>query len=142
METSQWPGSVRTSQASAYADQSVLILDQESTRCIANKCEALCGLLQRSLAVSCIQERCGSQLPQQIAFVPDLVVVRPAIDKIAPELIASCKEKWSSASILALICQPWDRLLDNLPSFLTRVDDFLSCPFHETELLLRVKRLL
>ena len=33
-------------------------------------------------------------------------------------------------------------LLEDLASVLTKVDDFLPCPFHESELLLRVRRLL
>jgi DNA-binding NtrC family response regulator len=142
MQPVNWPGPVRTSEVSSYANQSVLILDQDSTPCVAYKCDALTGLLQRSLAVRCIQERCGKQLPREISSVPDLVLVRPATGETAPELIASCKEKWSGASILALLCHRWDRLLDDLPSFLTGVDDFLSCPFQEADLLLRVKRLL
>jgi DNA-binding NtrC family response regulator len=39
------------------------------------------------------------------------------------------------------VCQ-LDRPLEDLPSVLTKVDDFLPCPFHEGELLLRVRRLL
>jgi DNA-binding NtrC family response regulator len=132
---------VWTSQTSSYVNQNVLILDQDSTPCIANKCDALSGLLQRSFAMRCIQERCGKQLPPQVSFVPDLVLVRPATAETGPELIASCKEKWCSASIVALLCNRRDRLLD-LPLFLTAVDDFLSCPFEEVDMLLRVKRLL
>lgn len=76
MKPADWPGQVRTRQAFSYANQSVLILDQNSSPCAADKCDALTGLLQRSLAVRCIQERCGNQLPHQISSVPDLVLVR------------------------------------------------------------------
>src|SRR5687768_9665336 len=106
MEPANWASPVRTGQGCSYANQNVLILDQGSTRCVADKCDALTGLLQRSLDVRCIQERCGKQLPQQISTVPDLVLVRPATGEAAPELIASCKEKWSGSSILALLCHP------------------------------------
>ena len=68
--------------------------------------------------------------------------MRPAVGEAAQELIQSCKEKWARASIIALLCAKWDRLLEDLPSVLTKVDDFLPCPFHESELLLRVRRLL
>ena len=68
--------------------------------------------------------------------------MRSSVSEAAQELIQSCKEKWARASILALLCAKWDRLLEDLASVLTKVDDFLSCPFHEAELLLRVRRLL
>jgi hypothetical protein len=138
MEPANWPQAARTSD---YANQSVLILDQNSNRCAADKCNALSGLLQKSLALKCIQERCVNQLPRGIAAIPDLVLVRLAASETAPELLASCKEKWSGASIVALLYATWERLLDSLPSFLTRVDDFLSCAFEQAKLLLRVRRL-
>jgi DNA-binding NtrC family response regulator len=141
MKRDNLPGT-DTTEAFTYADQRVLILDQNSVRCAAEKCDALAGLLQRSLGITCVRDGCVSQLPHQMSSVPDLVLVRPAPDKTTPELIASCREKWSGASILALLCARWDRLIDNLPSFLSGVDDFLSCPFQEAELLLRIKRLL
>ena len=68
--------------------------------------------------------------------------MRPSVGEAAQELIQSCKEKWARASILALLCAKWDRMLEDLASVLTNVDDFLPCPFHESELLLRVRRLL
>jgi DNA-binding NtrC family response regulator len=94
------------------------------------------------LALKCIQERCDNQLPQEIAAVPDIVVVRPAANETAPELIASCKQKWMRASILALLCPQKNGLFDDSTSLLTDVDDFLCCPFQESELVLRVRRLL
>jgi two-component system response regulator GlrR len=142
MESDNWPGQVRTSQAFSYVNPSVLILNQNSTPCAADKCDTLRGLLQRSLTVNCIQERCDNQLPHRVSSVPDLVLVRPAADEKAHDLIASCKEKWTRASILALVCPQRNRLIDDFTSVLTNVDDFLSCPFQEAELFLRIKRLL
>jgi DNA-binding NtrC family response regulator len=142
MEADSWRGQFHSARAGSHEDQTVLILNQDSTPCEADKCEALPALLQRSLSVRCVQARCADQLPHGVSSVPDLVLVRPAASEKAHELIASCKEKWTRASILALLCARWDRLVDNLPSFLTRVDDFLSCPFQEAELFLRIRRLL
>jgi DNA-binding NtrC family response regulator len=68
--------------------------------------------------------------------------VRPSASETGQELIESCKRKWIHASIIAVLCSKWERLLDGLPSVLTKVDDFLACPFHESELLLRIRRLL
>ena len=142
MEAEIGRGRAPNNGVSLYKDQSVLILNQNSTPCAADKCDSLLPLLQKSLPVKCIQEQSANRLPDRLSSAPDLILVRPAAGETAQELIQSCKEKWAHASILALLCAKWDRLLEDLPSFLTKVDDFLSCPFHEAELLLRVKRLL
>jgi DNA-binding NtrC family response regulator len=99
-------------------------------------------LFESSLPIKCIQERNENRALDKISATPDLILVRPSANEAGQELIDSCKEKWASASIIALLCAKWDRLLDDLPSVLAKVDDFLPCPFHESELLLRVKRLL
>src|SRR5215475_7415582 len=82
--------------------QTVLILNQNSTPCATNKCDALLGFLQRSLAVRCLQEECNNHLPAGLSSVPDLILVRPSVGEVAQELIQSCKDKWAHASILAL----------------------------------------
>jgi two-component system response regulator GlrR len=129
-----------SSRVCLFKDQSVLILDQNSAPC--DKCDSLLPLLQKSLHVKCIQERGASPPLFGLSSVPDLILLRPAVGEAAQELIQSCKEKWAHASIIALLCAKWDRVLEDLPSVLTKVDDFLPCPFHESELLLRVRRLL
>jgi DNA-binding NtrC family response regulator len=123
-------------------DPSVLILDQSSSPCAAEKCGSLIGLIQRSLGVKCVQERCGIHLPGKLTSVPDLILLRFSAGPIAQELVAACKKKWNRVSILFLLCPKSDRLAENLPSVLAEVDDFLSCPFQDGELFLRVKRLL
>jgi DNA-binding NtrC family response regulator len=142
MGTDNWRGQFHNGGVDSHRNQTVLILDQTSTPCVADKCDALTGLLQRALAVRCIQEQCDNQLPHQVSSVPDVVLVRPLANEKAHQLIASCKEKWMRASIIALVCPQKNRLIDDFTSVLTDVDDFLSCPFHESELLLRVRRLL
>ena len=123
-------------------DPSVLILDQSSSPCAAEKCGSLIGLIQRSLPVKCVQERCSIHLPGKLTSVPDLILLRSSAGPVAQELVAACKKKWNRVSILALLCPKSDRLAESLPSVLAEVDDFLSCPFQDGELFLRVKRLL
>jgi len=142
MEADIWRGNAPDNGVASQQKQTVLILNQNSTPCAANKCDALLGFLQKSLAVRCLREECNSHLPPRLSSVPDLILLRPAVGEAAQELIQSCKEKWTHASIFALLCANWDRGLEDSPSVLTNVDDFLPCPFHESELLLRVKRLL
>jgi hypothetical protein len=127
---------------SYYKDQSVLILNQNAAPCAAAKCDSLLPLFQKSFPLKCIQERSDNHALDKLSSAPDIILVRPSASEAAQELIQSCKAKWVHASIIALLCAKWERLLEDLPSVLTKVDDFLPCPFHESELLLRVKRLL
>jgi len=120
-------------------NHSVLILNQNSAPCAAEKCDKLIAVLQGSLPVKCIEEQSARGL---LSSEPDLILVRPSIGEKAHDLIASCREKWGRASILALLCTRWDGMLEDSASVLAKVDDFLPCPFNETELILRVKRLL
>ncbi|HEY7164242.1 MAG TPA: sigma-54 dependent transcriptional regulator [Candidatus Binatia bacterium] len=122
---------------------SVLILDQNSLPCAVGRCDAIGRALRDYLPIrSCVQQRCYDRLPQDVGAAPDLVLVRPAADRTASELISSCKNKWRRASILALLCPRRDRLLDPLSPLLTEVDDFIACPFEPAELFLRIKRLI
>jgi two-component system, NtrC family, response regulator GlrR len=130
------------SSVSLYKDQSVLILNQNSAPCAAARCDSLLPLLQKSLPIKCIQEQSANRALDKLSSAPDLILVRPSASEAGQELIQSCKEKWARALIVALLCVKWEGLLEDLPSVLTKVDDFLPCPFHESELLLRVRRLL
>src|SRR5262249_54547493 len=130
------------SNVSLHKDQSILILNQDPAPCAAARCDSLLPLLQKSLPFKCIHEQNASRSPDRLSSVPDLILLRPAADEAAQELVQSCKKKWACASILAILCAKWDRLFEDLPSVLTKVDDFLYCPFYESELLLRVRRLL
>src|SRR5262245_2354930 len=123
-------------------NQIVLILNQNSIPCAAEKCDSILPVIQRSLSVKCIQEQNANRPLDRLSAIPDLILLRPGVGEAAHELVQSCKKVWVGASILALLCAKWDRLLEGLPSVLTKVDDFLSCPYQESELLLRIRRLL
>jgi Sigma-54 interaction domain len=142
MEADSWQGRLSKNWVPSYTNQSVLILNQNPVPCAAAKCDSLLPLLQKSLPVSFIQEQSVSCSADRLSPVPDLILVRPAVGEAAQELIQLCKEKWARASIIALLCARWDRALEDSASVLAKVDDFLSCPFHESELFLRVRRLL
>jgi DNA-binding NtrC family response regulator len=141
MEGEIWRGRLSNSIVLSHRNQSVLILNQNSVRCAADKCDSLLPVLQRSLAIKCIEEQSANRPPDKLSSAPDLILLRPSIGEAAEELIRSYKGKWPGVSILALLCASWEKLPD-LSSVLTNVDDFLSCPFQDAELLLRVNRLL
>ena len=142
MEKGNWQAALSIDPESSCKHQSVLILNQTSGPCAAGKCDALLGLLERSLAVGCGEEQCGNHFPDRVSSVPDLIVLRISGDAPAQALVRSCKEKWPAVSILALLCARWDKLMPDASAVLTNFDDFLACPFQDSELLLRVNRLL
>jgi DNA-binding NtrC family response regulator len=145
MEAEIWRRRLPSSKVSLYKeyrDQSVLILNQNAAPCAAARCDSVSPLLQKSLHVKCIEEQSANRALDKLSSAPDLILVRPSASEAGQELIESCNEKWACVSIIALLCTNWEQLLGDLPSVLTKVDDFLPCPFHETELLLRVRRLL
>jgi two-component system, NtrC family, response regulator GlrR len=142
MEAEIGRGRLPSSKASLYKDQSVLILNQNAAPCAVAKCDSLSPLLQKALPIKCVQEESANRDVDRPSSAPDLILVRPSVGEAAPQLIKSCKEKWPRASILAVLCARWHGLFEDLPSVLTQVDDFLPCPFHESELILRVRRLL
>jgi DNA-binding NtrC family response regulator len=142
METDNWRVQLPISRVSSHNNQTVLILNQNSAPCAAVKCDSLLSLLEKSLPVKCIQEQSANHAFDNPSPGPDLILVRPLAGEAAQELIQSCKKKWTRASVIALLCANWDRMLEDSASVLGEVDDFLPCPFHESELLLRVRRLL
>jgi len=142
MEKDNRPGHLPSSRASSSKNQSVLILNQASASCAADKCSGLLALLQRSLSIACVQEEKENLRPDDLPFIPDLILLRVSIARAAQKLIASCKRIWSCAAILALFCVGSNEPIDILPCDFDAVDDFLSCPFREGELTLRIKRLL
>ena len=141
MEKGNWQGTLSTEPVSSCKLQSVLILNRTSVPC-TGKCDALLGLLETSLAVRCWEEQYDNDFPERVASIPDLILLRISGDAPVQALVRSCKEKWPGGSILALLCAKWDKLSPAASSLLTNFDDFLSCPFQDSELLLRVDRLL
>jgi len=123
-------------------DQNLLILNQSSFPCATNRCGSLVTLLQSSLPFRHIQEQSSGSLPNVVSFVPDVILLRLSVNSAAQKLIDYCREKCDSAAIFALFCPGWDQQTKEFPALLNCVDDFLSCPFQETELFLRIKRLL
>jgi DNA-binding NtrC family response regulator len=139
--TEIWPGQLANPLPS-FTNQRVLILNQNSEPCAADKCNSLLPLLQRSLRVKCIQEQKGNLLPAELPFIPDLIVLRLIIGGAAEKLIESCKGRWNHAACLAIFCPNSKGAIEDFSPLLNRADDFISCPFHEPELLFRIRRIL
>jgi len=142
MEADNRPGQLPSRRASSYKNQSVLILNQNSAPCAADKCSDLAGLLKRSLPIGHVQEKKENLRSDDLPFIPDLILLRVSVARAVQNLIDSCKRISGCAAILALFCLGCNDPADIPPSLFDAVDDFVACPFRERELTLRVKRLL
>ena len=77
------------------------------------------------------------------AFLPDIVFLRSSSPDLFSEALFFIKKKWRSTPIVATFCVGWDQPRDVAESFLSGLDDFLTCPFNKgVELSARVWRLL
>jgi two-component system, NtrC family, response regulator GlrR len=119
-----------------------LIFNSGSSHCATNRCESLRNLLSDTRFFNHIYGSSGSVLPAEIAFVPDVVVLRFSLDCDNQKLVATCRNAWARAAILAVVCPGFNRLTGPFSAALNSVDDFLSCPFPDHELLYRLRRLL
>src|SRR5262245_13894872 len=115
METDDRP-QLPSSRSSPNKNHSVLILNQTSAPCAADKCNGLSGVLQRSLSIAHVQEEKADLRSDSLPFVPDLILLRIPIAKAAQKLIHSCKRMWSCAALLALFCFGSNEPIDILPS--------------------------
>jgi DNA-binding NtrC family response regulator len=142
MDHESSPGQVTDRKIDPFSGRNALILNQGSFSCPANQCGSLLSSLQRYIAFRQIQERNASVSLREVSFTPDLIILRLSLGSTAQKLIDSCKKMWNRAVLIALFCRGSNEPADDFPDLFVRVDDFVSCPFQQSELILRVKRLL
>jgi DNA-binding NtrC family response regulator len=119
-----------------------LLLNPSSSRCATNSCGSVIDALRDEFDLDHIHESNGRFLPGYFSFVPDIVLVRLPGGFEAQEIIASCRKAWRDTSVLALVCPAIERMTKDFSALLRLVDDFLSCPFQNRELFIRVRRIL
>jgi DNA-binding NtrC family response regulator len=120
----------------------ILVLDLNATPCPADTCRELTKLVQGFAPLGQISLQTSDIFPPRlISAVPDLVLLRPSLKESLEELTKSVRRQWNQSSILALFCAGWDNPTQMCQSLLNYMDDFLSCPFKEMDLFLRIQRL-
>jgi DNA-binding NtrC family response regulator len=118
----------------------VLILDRNGNSCASAPCNTLAEVLRRDLAVHCRTVGGADELSSAAAFNPKLIILRTeGIDSPNP-LVGLCRQKWPDTPILLLICPARGYRPDI--QMLAGCDDFSYCPFHQEELVNRVRILL
>ena len=119
----------------------ILILDLNPIPCPAEHCTRLPTLIQSLLPAAKVHLYRSHALPvEQVSCVPDLILVRPSFRESLNG--RTLRKEWNRSSVLTLFCAGWDNPKEVFQSLLNCADDFLSCPFSETDISLRIKRLL
>ena len=105
-------------------------------------CNSLVTLLQRAHPFERVQEVSITSTQTDVDVAPDLILPRFFIGESAAKELELCATPWPKARVFALLCHRDVSREERIPPALFAVDDFLFCPFEETEFLLRMKRLL
>jgi len=117
----------------------VLFLDQLSS-CKSSKCDSLADVLRGSLDLDCIRLGCDQILRRTVAVHPDLIVLRTARPDALRPVLGLCKKEWYETPLLLLLCSDHDYPADI--QALVDCDEFSYCPYHDKELVNRIRCLL
>ena len=121
----------------------IIFIDYETHSCPEDKVEDLPIMIQNSIPQGELQLQRHTRLPvEPLTFQPDLILLRPPSMKSLQETIPFLKKKWSQVPILGLFCKRLGTPYEILKSLHNGLDDFVSCPFKEVDLIPRVQRFL
>jgi DNA-binding NtrC family response regulator len=122
--------------------RSALVINGNGFTPCSHHCGSLITLLRRANFFDRVQETSIESPQTDIKLIPDLILPRLSLRDWTKQGIWLCKKTWAPASTFALLCDQEVRNKGNIPTALIDFDDFLVCPYQETEFLLRIKRLL
>ncbi len=121
--------------------RNALIINANGFIPCSHHCGSLTTLLRRAGFFDRVQETSIESARADIV-IPDLILPRFSLRDWAKQGMWLCKKTWASAKTLALLCDREVKHKGNIPSALIDFDDFLICPYQDSEFLLRIKRLL
>jgi DNA-binding NtrC family response regulator len=125
-----------------FSGRNALILNQDSFSCPVNQCGSLLRSLRNHISFREILERNATVSLPEVSFTPDLIILRLPLSAATQKLIDSCRRMWNRAAMIALFCRGSNEPTDDFPYLFGALDDFVSCPFRQSEFILRVRRLL
>jgi hypothetical protein len=120
----------------------ILLVDLDSP-CPIGHCIQLAALLQRALSGREIRLQTTTVFPPTTRVAPpDLILLRPSLEKPSREALCSCRRNGHMTPMLGLFCHGWEDPQHILHTLHNDLDDFISCPFTEIDLFRRLQRLL
>ena len=119
----------------------ILLIDLDPDRCSTNPCKRLVEQISNSLSAMKPQIHTVTLFPpKKVPFSPDIIFFRPSLTQNSSEMIQFFRRSWDSVPIFGLFCPGETISPSTFQLLLKNLDDFLSCPFNETDLYLRVQR--
>lgn len=120
----------------------ILIVDNNPAPCTAGGCNKLSNLIRNFSLPEELYFQVTSSFPFDTPILsPDLIIFLPAKETFS-EVFHALKKKWNKVPVLCLFCDGWNTTSEILQLLFVGMDDYLSCPFKEIDLLPRVQRLL
>jgi len=120
----------------------ILILDLHQDPCVGGNCGHLRGLIEKAFPTGSVRVCATAQIPDSTTTEPDLIVLRSPAALPLAQIVQSLRDKWKSASAVAVLCHWSQTAGELLDSLLHGLDDFFCCPIRDIELIPRVRRLL
>jgi DNA-binding NtrC family response regulator len=121
--------------------QQIVILDLNSISCPMENCGQLGRLIQASRPQVRVDIQSTLFPSTALDLTPALVIVRLSLVGFSLALLGSIRTKWGQIPLLGLICPGCAVQTSAFQPVLREFDDFLCCPFRETELVARISRL-
>src|SRR5437867_2807827 len=120
------------------ANEHVSIVDLNPESCPGGLCQRLPNLLQECVPSESISIRRSLAVQRESHPFSKLILLRPSSKESVSELLHFLRRGSPGASVLGLFCAGWERSRDALRSLVRDFDDFLSCPFNEIDLSVRI----
>ncbi len=119
----------------------VVLIDPEAGR----RCPGICGRIEAiargALTLRQIEWTRWGEVPASGVPEPDLVVIRASARRPLAEAMRPLRGRWNSAAVLGAACDYAPGVPELLDSMQAGLDDFLCCPFTETDFVARLSRL-
>lgn len=121
----------------------VLLIDLYPEPCPEGKCQRIPALLHYYSPGDKIELHRVADLGQAEGIHrADVIVFRSSKGARTTDALGTMRKTWHSARILGVLCGWGLEQGDALTNIVEGLDDFLRCPFHESDLFLRIHRLL
>ncbi|HSE34195.1 MAG TPA: sigma-54 factor interaction domain-containing protein, partial [Pyrinomonadaceae bacterium] len=120
--------------------RNALIINSNGFTPCSHLCGSLSRLLRKAGLFDAIHETSVDIPNIEHKLTPDLILPRLFIDDWTNKRLEAAKKAWISAKTFALLCGRNGKRRE-IPPALMEVDEFLVCPYDETELLIRLTRL-
>ncbi len=120
----------------------VLLMDLDPDACRGGCCGQLGELLRQASGSEAMSLRTVTHFPpESLSPPPGLILLRPSITASLSEMIQELRRRWRFAPLLGLFCSGKHTPAAVHHAIHNGLDDFLSCPFRNIDLLPRIQRL-